>query len=245
MKVVLFCGGLGLRIRSAADDPIPKPLVPIGDRPILWHVMRYYAHFGHMEFILCLGHGGDAIAEYVRSSPDVTDWRITLAETGALSNIGQRLAVARQHVGGDAIFLANYADGLTDLHLPDLLDAFAARDAIAGLLCTKPSLSCHFVRTHEDGTVTEIAEAHQTELLVNGGYFVFRAEIFDYLRDGEDLVGEPFHRLVRDRRLLGYRYDGFWRNMDTFKDKQLLDDLYASGTAPWEVWRQATRRRGG
>jgi glucose-1-phosphate cytidylyltransferase len=231
-----------LRIRSAADDPIPKPLVPIGDRPILWHVMRYYAHFGHTEFVLCLGHGGDAIADYVRNSPDVADWGITLADTGALSNIGQRLALARRHVDGDAIFLANYADGLTDLHLPDLLSAFATRDMVAALLCTKPSLSYHFVRTRHDGTVREIAEAQQTELLVNGGYFVFRAEIFEYLRDGEDLVGEPFHRLVRDGRLLGYRHEGFWKNMDTFKDKQLLDDLYASGTAPWEVWRRATHR---
>jgi glucose-1-phosphate cytidylyltransferase len=244
MKVVLFCGGLGLRIRNAADDPVPKPLVPIGDRPILWHVMRYYAHFGHTEFILCLGHGGNAIADYVRGSPDVANWRITLAETGALSNIGQRLALAKRHIDGDEIFLANYADGLTDLHLPDLLGAFAARDVVAALLCTKPSLTYHFVRTREDGTVMEIAEGQHTELLVNGGYFAFRAEIFDYMRDGEDLVGEPFHRLVRDRRLLGYRYDGFWKNMDTFKDKQLLDDLYASGAAPWAVWRQVSCRRG-
>lgn len=236
MKVVLFCGGLGLRIRNAAEDPLPKPLVTIGSRPILWHVMQYYAHFGHTEFVLCLGHGGDAIKDYLRDNPEVRSFRITLADTGALSSIGQRLAMSKPHVAGDDIFLANYADGLTDLHLPDLIAALAASDKVGAFICTKPSLSYHFVRTGEDGTVLEIEEAHQIELRVNGGYFVFRRGIFDYLRDGEDLVGPAFRRLVRDGRLLGYRYDGFWKNMDTFKDKQALDDLYSSRTPPWAVW---------
>ena len=245
MKVVLFCGGLGLRIRNAAEDAVPKPLVTIGNRPILWHVMRYYAHFGHTEFVLCLGHGGDAIKRYVRDNPDLSGWRIPLADTGALSSIGERLSLSRPHVGGDDIFLANYADGLTDLRLPDLIAAFAASDKVGAFVCTRPSLSYHFVRTGEDGTVLEIAEGHEVELRVNGGYFVFRQEIFDYLRDGEDLVGEPFRRLVRDGRLLGYRYDGFWKNMDTFKDKQALDDLHASGAPPWAVWQRTATAGGG
>jgi glucose-1-phosphate cytidylyltransferase len=242
MKVVLFCGGLGMRLRSGSDT-VPKPLVTVGNRPILWHVMQYYAHYGHRDFVLCLGHNGDAIRAYFRDQLDAPDWRITLADTGLLSNIGQRLTMARQYVDGDPIFLANYADGLTDLHLPDLISAFAASDKVGALVCTRPTLSCHFVRTSGDGTVLEIAGADQVELQVNGGYFVFRQEIFDYIRDGEDLLDGPLRRLVRAGRLLGYRHDGFWKNMDTFKDKQALDDLYASGRAPWEVWSAAAKPR--
>jgi glucose-1-phosphate cytidylyltransferase len=238
MKVVLFCGGLGLRIRDASIT-VPKPLVTVGDRPILWHVMKYYAHHGHREFILCLGHGGNAIKEYVRGSLARHDWQITLADTGTHSSIGERLSAIKPYLEGDAVFLCNYADGLTDLHLPDLLDAFAASRKVGALLCTRPSLSYHFVRTGADGTVVALDDADAVELRVNGGYFVFRQEIFDYLRDGEDLVGEPFRRLIREGRLLGYRHDGFWKNMDTFKDKQALDDLYASGNAPWAVWNVA------
>jgi glucose-1-phosphate cytidylyltransferase len=244
MKVVLFCGGLGMRIRNSPDDGLPKPLVPVGNRPILWHLMRYYAHFGHTEFILCLGHGGDAIREYVRDDPELGAWRITLAETGERSSIGERLAQSRRYVRDDEIFLANYADGLTDLHLPDLIGALTASDKIGAFLCIKPSLSYHFVRTREDGTVIEVEEAQRVELRVNGGYFVFRRAIFDYLRAGEDLVGESFPRLVNIGGLLGYRYDGFWKNMDTFKDKLALDDLHACGAAPWMVWRAAARAGG-
>lgn len=237
MKVVLFCGGLGLRIRDAANA-LPKPLVPVGDRPILWHVMQYYAHYGHRDFILCLGYKGDAIRDYFRGA-DVRDWRITFADTGAFSNMGQRLAMVRKYLEGDAVFLCNYADGLTDLHLPDLIDAFAASGKVGAMLCTRPVLSYHFVKTDGDGTVVDMEDAGQLDLRINGGYFVFQQEVFDYLRAGEDLVDEPFQRLIRENQLLGYRYDGFWRTMDTFKDKQALDDLYASGRAPWEIWKPA------
>ena len=244
MKVVLFCGGLGMRIRNAPDDGLPKPLVTIGSRPILWHVMRYYAHFGHTEFVLCLGHGGDAIRAYVRDNPELGAWRITLADTGERSSIGERFFQSRRYVGDDEIFLANYADGLTDLHLPDLIGAMTASDKVGAFLCIKPSLSYHFVRTREDGTVIAVEPAERIELRVNGGYFVFRRAIFDYLRAGEDLVGETFARLVNIGGLLGYRYDGFWKNMDTFKDKLALDDLHAGGAAPWMVWRAGARAGG-
>jgi glucose-1-phosphate cytidylyltransferase len=235
MKVIIFCGGLGLRIRDASDA-LPKPLVTVGNRPILWHVMRYYAHYGHREFILCLGYKGDAVEEYFRNA-DVRDWHITFADTGALSSIGERFAMVKRYVAGDDVFLANYADGLTDLHLPDLINSFAASGKVGAFVCVRPSLSYHFVQTREDGTVIELEEADRIELRVNGGYFVFRSDIFDYIRSGEDLIAEPFHRLIRDGQLLGYRYDGFWKNMDTFKDKQALDDLYAGGQPPWAVWR--------
>jgi glucose-1-phosphate cytidylyltransferase len=196
--------------------------------------MKYYAHHGHREFIICLGHGGDAIREYVRDGLRER-WKITLADTGIDASIGERLARVKAQVDAD-VFLANYADGLTDLHLPALIDAFAASGKIGALVCVRPSLSYHFVRMRPDGVVTELQEPTQVDLSVNGGYFVFRRAIFDYLGAREDLVDGAFRRLIGAGQLLGYRHDGFWKNMDTFKDKQALDDLYRSGKAPWEVW---------
>jgi glucose-1-phosphate cytidylyltransferase len=239
MKVVLFCGGLGLRIRGLAEAALPKPLVPIGNRPILWHVMRYYAHFGHRHFVLCLGYGGEAIRQYIAGNPELGGWHVELVDTGLSASIGERLTAVRSYVVDDEVFLCNYADGLTDLHLPDLIAAFAASGKLAACLCVRPWLSYHFVRTEADGTVLSITEAEQIDHRINGGYFVLTPRIFDYFRDGEDLVAAPFRRLVDDGMLLGYRYDGFWRSMDTFKDKQALEDLAAGGAAPWEVWRSA------
>src|SRR5579862_8235459 len=226
MKVVLFCGGLGLRMRDASIT-VPKPLVTVGDRPILWHVMRYYAHYGHKDFVLCIGHNSAAFEEYFRSAPDIDDWRITLADTGVASSIGERLALVRPYVAGESIFLANYADGLTDLHLPDLIDTFVASDKVGALICVRPALSYHFIRTDTDGTVIELAEPTRVDLRVNGGYFVFRQAIFDVMRGGEDLVEGPLQRLIARGALLGRNHDGFWKNMDTFKDKQALDELHA------------------
>jgi glucose-1-phosphate cytidylyltransferase len=236
VKVILFCGGLGLRIRDASDS-LPKPLVTIGGRPILWHVMKYYAHHGHREFILCLGYGGAAIREYCRSL-DEPGWRFVFADTGAESNVGQRLVLARKHLEDDDLFLCNYSDSLTDLHMPDLVEALAKSGKIAAMLCTRPTLSYHFVRTRDDGTVVRLEPADAVDLRINGGYFVFHRRLFDYMRDGEDLVAEPFHRLIDAGQLLGYRHTGFWRTMDTFKDKQALDDLCAAGRAPWETWKR-------
>jgi len=241
MKVVLFCGGRGMRLRGVYDD-IPKPLVEVGGRPILWHIMRYYAHHGHADFVLCLGYKGALIETYFRNgAPEVNGWRITFADTGADSSIGERLYAAKSYVDGETMFLANYADGLTDLPLGSVIDAFRATDKIGAFLCVRPSLSYHFVKTGSDGTVTEIAEARDVDLRVNGGYFTFRKEIFNHLRAGEDLIGKPFQRLVDCGALQGYPYDGFWKNMDTFKDKQALDELCTSGRAPWELWKEPVR----
>jgi glucose-1-phosphate cytidylyltransferase len=267
MKVVIFCGGLGMRIRDVGDD-IPKPMVPIGYRPILWHLMKYYAHHGHKDFILCLGHRADAIKKYFLSyeetisndfvlsagasepgrrqsmamqvelmNRDISDWRITFVDTGAHSNIGQRLRAVRQHLAGEDHFLANYADGLTDMHLPSLIDRFMAGGKIGNFVTVRPNLSYHMVSTAPDGSVSEIKPVMDSTLRVNGGYFLFRKEIFDYMRDGEELVLEPFQRLIAARQLVAYPYNGFFASMDTFKDKQQLDDLLRGGHAPWEVWR--------
>jgi len=263
MKVVLFCGGLGMRIRESGDD-IPKPMVPIGYRPILWHLMKYYAHFGHKNFILCLGHRADVIKKYflhyeetisndfVMSNggrqvdlmnSDISDWRITFADTGITANLGQRLKAVQQYVEDDEVFLANYADGLTDMHLPTLIEQFQRVGKIASFVSVRPNLSYHAVSAGGDGLVDEITAITQTNLRVNGGYFLFQRAIFDYLCNGEELVQEPFQRLIAARQLLAHPYDGFFASMDTFKDKQHLEELYARGKAPWEVWRTNGRPR--
>jgi len=257
MKVVLFCGGLGMRIREAGET-IPKPMVHVGDRPILWHVMKYYAHFGHKDFILCLGYLSDSIKNYFVNykeytsndfvllnggkdlqvfNRDIHDWTITFADTGTSSNIGQRLKAVEKYLEGEKVFLANYSDNLTDFHLPNLIEAFYEQNKVAAFLCVRPSLSCHYVSLGDAGLVQEIKTIGQSEILINGGYFVFNRAIFDYIRAGEELVREPFHRLISEKQLMGFKYDGFWRSMDTFKEKQELDDLWAKGTAPWQVWK--------
>jgi glucose-1-phosphate cytidylyltransferase len=258
MKVVLFCGGMGMRIRDAED--IPKPMVHIGYRPILWHVMKYYAHFGHKEFILCLGYRADAIKNYFLNynecasndfvlsaggkrlklvTSDIQDWQITFVDTGIRSNIGQRLKAVEKYVNRDEEFLANYSDGLTDLALPEQLEHFRAHGKIASFLCVRPNLSYHTITLQEGNgsLVADIQAINNGSLRINGGFFIFKNSIFDYIRANEELVLQPFDRLIRERELIGYPYDGFWTSMDTFKDKQYLENLYASGGAPWEVWK--------
>jgi len=259
MKVVLFCGGLGLRIRDAEN--IPKPLVTIGYRPILWHVMKYYAHFGHKDFVLCLGYRGDAVKNYFLNydeclsndftlseggrklelaASDIHDWKITFVDTGLASNIGQRLKAIEPYVKNEPEFLANYSDGLSNLPLPAQLEHFHQRDAIASFVSVKPQLSYHVVTSDPSGRVTAIEDMNRTPLRINGGYFIFKREIFDYINEGEELVHQPFHRLLDEGRLTAYEYDDFWMSMDTFKDRQQLEDIYEAGRAPWEVWNAGT-----
>jgi len=256
MKVVLFCGGLGLRLRDYAEN-IPKPMATIGYRPILWHVMKYYAHYGHKEFILCLGHRADTIKnyfvnydEYVSNdfvlsaggknidliNRDIHDWRITFADTGITSNVGQRLKAVEKYLEGEEVFLANYSDGLTDLPLPQQLEHFRQRDKTASFLCVRPNLSFHLVSLNGADLVSDIRDMNKSDIRINGGFFIFKSSIFKYLQEGEELVHEPFRRLIAEEQLAAYRYDGFWASMDTFKDKQHLDDLFAKGNPPWQVW---------
>ena len=264
MKVVLFCGGMGLRIRDAGEN-LPKPMVPIGYRPLVWHLMKYYAYYGHKEFILCLGYRGDVIKQYFLDynecesndfvlsnggkklelvNSDISDWTITFADTGVHTTIGGRLKAAEKYLGDDQCFMANYCDGLTDMHLPTLLDYFHSRDKIGSFVCVKPNLTYHTVSVLADGRVGAIKPITDTDLRINGGYFLFKRDIFRYIKDGEDLVEEPFQRLMAENQLLAYPYDGFLGCMDTFKDKQRLDDLYARGNPPWQVWKNGAGSNG-
>lgn len=257
MKVVLFCGGLGTRLREHSDT-IPKPLVTIGYRPILWHLMRYYAHFGHTEFILCLGYRGDLVREYFLHyreamsndftltdggqkielhGRDLGDWKITFVDTGLHSNIGQRLLRVRKYLHDDEVFLANYADGLADLPLDEQIAEFLAlKDVVANFAAVPSSQSFHVVNADNDGVVTRVGAMPDQKLMINGGYFVLRNEIFDHINEGEELVEEPFARLIAQRKLTAYRWHGFWQCMDTFKDKISFDRMEARGTCPWMLW---------
>jgi glucose-1-phosphate cytidylyltransferase len=256
MKVVLFCGGYGLRLREY-PEPIPKPMVPVGYRPILWHIMRYYAHFGHNDFVVCLGHQGDVIKQYFLKynealsndfvlsqggreiellATDIDDWRITFADSGLRANVGQRLRSVRRHLEHEEIFLANYGDVVTDAPLDQFIEKFRASGKIAAFLSVRPNYSFHVVRQDGD-EVQGIESVEEAELRINGGYFIFRREIFDYMEPGEELVVEPFKRLVKENQLLGFRYDGFWAPMDTLKDRDTLERLHESGRPPWAVWR--------
>jgi glucose-1-phosphate cytidylyltransferase len=250
-----------MRLREYSEST-PKPMVPIGQRPILWHLMKYYAHYGHKDFILCLGYKGETIKEYFLNyseclsndftlsdggrnvelvNRDIEDWRITFVDTGLHANIGQRLKAVERHLQGEEVFLANYTDGLSDLYLPAIIDYAARLRNTACFLSVKPTQSFHVVDIEGDGRVRDIQDLSRSGTWINGGFFVLRREVFRYMENGEELVHEPFQRLIARDDLVTYRYDGFWMSMDTFKDKQQLDDMYARGETPWAIWRPRAR----
>lgn len=255
MKVVLFCGGQGMRMREYSDR-IPKPMVPIGVRPIMWHLMRNYAQHGHKDFVLCLGYQADKIKDYFLSyreemsndfvlgpngevellNSDIDDWTVSFVDTGLSSNVGSRLQKVREFVAGEEYFLANYADGLSDLPVNDVIAKLKESGKACAFVTVRPSQSFHVVDIAQDGTVQGIEAATQAGFWVNGGFFVMTPRVFDFMKPGEELVEEPFARMIEAGELLAYPYEGFWRGMDTFKDREELDKLHADGTAPWEIW---------
>ena len=262
MKVVLFCGGAGMRLRGYADD-VPKPMVQIGTRPILWHLMKYYAHFGHKDFILCLGYKGSVIKDYFLNydeaisndfiwsqggkkvqflNRDIDDWTITFVETGANATIGERLRQVEPHLAGEDMFLANYGDGLSNLELPVMIEEFRRSDAVASLLLVQPTASFDIVRVAPGSTVSRITALTESDVWINGGFFVLRNEIFRYIHPGDELVRQPFQRLIEKGALLAHKCRGFWQCMDTFKDKEHLEELN-QGAAPWKVWNASRRER--
>jgi glucose-1-phosphate cytidylyltransferase len=256
MKVVIFCGGLGLRMRSEIDSA-PKPMMMIGDRPVLWHVMRYYAHFGHNEFILCLGHGAASVKKYFLNyeetssndfvlskggqnvellQSDISEWRISFVDTGIETAIGERLRRVRPYLEDDEIFLANYGDVLTDAPMDRIVADFIASDATASLLAVPPQASFHVVDVADGDRVSQIHPASDLSVWVNGGYFVLRQGVFDVLGPGEDLVTDAFGRLADQGKLAAVRYEGFWAPMDTLKERSALEEMHRHGSPPWQVW---------
>jgi glucose-1-phosphate cytidylyltransferase len=246
-----------MRLREM-PEPVPKPMASIGYRPLLWHLMKYYSHYGHRDFVLCLGYRADVIKQYFLNynecvsndfvlsnggknvellKKDIDDWRVSFVDTGLTCNVGQRLLRVRHLLEGEDIFLANYADGLSDLQLDRLIEHFKRQNKVACFVGVNPTASFHVAQLEPDGTVRSIEHITKAGLRINGGFFIFRKEIFNYLEEGDDLVEKPFERLMREKQLIAYPHDGFWACMDTFKEKQHLEELYSKGNAPWEVWR--------
>jgi len=253
MKVVLFCGGLGTRIRDYSEE-VPKPMIPIGHEPVLWHVMQYYSQYGHRDFILCLGYKANVIKDYFLNLKPTTykdciisdfgrtvevmgepapDWRITLVDTGISNNIGERLMAVKRLVENEDIFLANYSDGLTDACTPDMISRLKSSGKIASFIAVRPHFNFHLSEFDRHGVVRRFRSSRESDIWINGGYFVFRKEIFNYIRRGEELVLEPFNRLIEENQLVGYKYEGFWRAMDTLRDRQVLEEMAVNGDTPW------------
>jgi len=237
VKVVIFCGGQGMRLEIGNfSERLPKPMASIGGRPLLWHIMKYYAHFGHQHFVLCLGYRASAIQNYFqRQEFRDAGWEIEFVDTGLDSSIGERLAQTREHIAEDEVFLASYGDTLTDAPLPLLIAAHAASGKVASLLATKPNYTFNVITSDETDVVTSFDDIARTGIRINGGFFVFRRRIFDYIREGDDLP-ETLERLITDRELLAYQYDGFWAPMDTLKDRERLEGLVRGGGSVWQVW---------
>jgi glucose-1-phosphate cytidylyltransferase len=253
VKVVIFCGGLGVRMGEATER-VPKPMIPIGTRPILWHIMKWYASWGHTEFVLCLGYRAETIKDYFLTyqealsndfvlsnggrdvqllARDIENWTITFVDTGLHSTIGQRLKAVEPYIGDEPTFLATYGDGLTDAPLDDMISTLERNGKTGLFISVRPRLEYHVVRSDEHGVVKSIDPLDSADVWINGGFFVFRRSIFDVIEEGDELVDQPFARLIARGELVTYRYEGFWEPMDTIKDKQKLDGLLENQRAPW------------
>ena len=219
-----------MRLRGFAG-PLPKPMVQIGPRPLLWHIMSYYAYFGHSDFVVCVGHQASAIRGYFERTPHPFD--IDFVDTPLDASIGERFYAVRDRLAGEEVFLANYGDTVTDVALPALIDFHARSGKAASLLSVRPNYTFNVVDA-DDERVTGFHDIAQSGVRVNGGYFVFRRDVFDYIEAGEDLPA-MFERLIAADELVAYAYDGFWAPMDTLKDKERLEAVVASGQTEWEA----------
>lgn len=260
MKTVILCGGQGTRIRDVADD-IPKPMIPIGGRPILWHIMKGYAAAGYSDFVLCLGYKGGAVKEFflnyeaytrdftielgagkgieVHGAEAEADWRVTLAETGLNTMTGARLKRVERYIGDDENFMMTYGDGVSDVPIRDLVAYHQDHGKILTVTGVRPPGRFGEMEMDADGRVIEFNEKPQASAgLISGGFFVCRREIFDYLDDDDGLVFEqaPMRRLVDAGETMVYGHDGFWQCMDTPRDHALLTGLWERGLAPWQTW---------
>jgi glucose-1-phosphate cytidylyltransferase len=260
MKVVILCGGKGTRLREETEFR-PKPMVPIGGRPILWHIMKTYAHYGHKEFILCLGYKGDMIKDYFRNylwnTCDITlslgrkqsvqfhnrhgeeDWNVTLADTMEEAMTGYRIKQIQRYIPEGESFLLTYGDGLCTIDINATIEAHKVANKICSISAVHPSGRFGELRIEDNGHIRAFSEKPQFEqAYVNGGYMVCDYRLFDYLTDDPNIVLErkPMDDLVRDNQLHAYKHDGFWQPMDTYQESQHLNKLWAENKAPWKVW---------
>ena len=258
IPVVILCGGSSTRMRGSSGDDRPKPLVEVGDQPVVWHVMKIYAHYGHTDFVLALGYRGEMIKryflDYLPMSRDMTlnlgqtrdviyytrnaeeNWQVTLADTGVETQTGARIARIQKYIE-TSTFFATYSDGVGDIDLDALLAFHRSHGKLATVTGVRPFSQFGLIETDGD-RVTGFREKPQVEGYVNGGFFVFERGAFDYLHgpDNLELEKQPLQSLARDGQLMVYRHDRFWRAMDTLKDAQTLNEMWKNGNAPWKVW---------
>ena len=256
MRAVILAGGLGTRLREETEHR-PKPMVEIGERPIIWHIMKMLAHQGLDEFIIALGYKGDQIKDffinYESKVNDVTvqlgsnklathhqreveeSWTVTLANTGALTMTGGRILNIREHVKGER-FLCTYGDGLANIDLQELIKFHVSHGKIATVTATKPVSRFGTLEIDSNQKVSKFSEKPQVEQWVNGGFFIFEPEIFNYLEENSILEKEPLENLSHDNELMAYLHNGFWQPMDTFREAQALNELWDNGKAPWRIW---------
>jgi glucose-1-phosphate cytidylyltransferase len=251
MKVVILCGGKGTRLKEHTEY-IPKPLVEIGHYPILWHVMKIYAHSGFTDFVLCLGYKGEKIREYFASGPNARvltadqieyrdnggeAWHITFADTGPETNTGGRVKLIEPHIDDDT-FLVTYGDGVSDVNLRALLDYHRSHQRTATLTSVQPLSQFGILDIDEQGCIQHFREKPRMNVWVNGGFFVFNRSIFEYLGPNDVLEGEPFERMAAQRQIMAYQHRGFWACMDTYKDTLTLNELWSTDRAGWKLWQE-------
>ncbi|MGD0497938.1 MAG: glucose-1-phosphate cytidylyltransferase [Bryobacteraceae bacterium] len=258
MKVVILCGGQGTRLREETEYR-PKPLVEIGGRPILWHIMKSYAHYGFNDFVLCLGYRGNMIKEYFlnyeamnndftirlggeshidfNGAHEELNFRVTLADTGQETMTGGRIKRIERYVDGDT-FLVTYGDGLADVNIPELVAFHKSHGKIATVTAVRPSSRFGVLETTSDGAVLEFSEKPQLDGWASAGFLVFERKLFEYIgTDDCTLEREPMRRLAAEGQLMAYRHQGFFFAMDTYREYLYLNELWQSGKAPWRVWR--------
>lgn len=256
MKVALLAGGLGTRIREETEFR-PKPMVFVGNKPILWHIMRSYAKFGHKEFVICAGYRGEVIREYFREYESLNSdftvklgeskeikfhnefeekgWEVTVTDTGQETMTGGRLFKARKYLGKDT-FLCTYGDGLSDVDISKVIDFHKSHGKIATMTAVRPVSRFGILEIENDGSISSFQEKPKSEGWINAGFFVFNAKIFDYLNENSILENEPLSMLSKENQLMAFKHDGYWQPMDTFREMTLLNELWASDNAPWKVW---------
>lgn len=233
MQVVILCGGKGTRIKEYFKD-IPKPLVEIGNKPILWHIVKMFNYYGFRDFIFCLGYKGELIKNFFNKHKD-KDWNIKFVDTGIETNTGGRIKKIQALIRGES-FLSTYGDGLSDINLDELLKFHRRQAKIATITCVKPRSPFGLVKINKQGAIMGFQEKPILNQWVNGGFFVFDSKVFKYLRQGDILEKDSFARLISKDQISGYRFNGFWECMDTYKDNLVLNELWAKEKAPWAKW---------
>lgn len=238
MKTVILCGGRGTRLGEHGAT-VPKALINIGGKPIIWHLLKYYAHFGHQDFILCLGFLGNKIKHYLTENKE--DWQITFAETGLDTNTGGRIKRIEKYLNGENDFFVTYGDGLANVDIKMLFDFHKTHSKTATLTAVHPFSTFGLIKFDDENAVTEFQEKPRLKEWVNGGFFVFNRQIFDYLDEDCILEREPLENLANERQLIAFQHTGFWKCMDTFKDNLEFNQLWGTEKADWKVWEETEK----